>query len=265
MSIKSKLWFIYRWFIWIKDNLVEKPKINNINNLSIWQTVLQKTIDCYTFWKWPEKVLYLWWIHGNEVWTVKLMNKWVNYLSDNKNLYNDKQVFVIPCLNIDWYKKALNKPDYFNGWIVWKTNWNNVDLNRNFPTSNWSKKTKLFVAWKYIEVSGGLLPWSEPEIKSLLALLKKEYIKTIYIFHSCWSTVFSLNSSKRLKNYSQKSWYRVYDIIEWDKLIPEQKTWHSVIWWKENNIEIIEVEMKTRWWSEWIKNKEALIDSLSLK
>jgi hypothetical protein len=36
-------------------------------------------------------------------------------------------------------------------------------------------------------------------------------------------------------------------------------------WGPENNIEIIEIELKTRYWSEWKQNKSALINSLSIK
>lgn len=266
MSLKSKLWFIYRWLIWIKDNILDNPNINSeINSFSIWKTVLWNDIKCYKFWKWEEKILYFGWIHGNEVWTVKLMNKWVNCIFEDAQIQN-KQLFVIPCLNIDWYERALKNPDYFNGWTIWKTNSNNVDLNRNFPTINWSAKSQLFVAWKYSDISWWESAWSEPEIKALLELISKEDIKTIYTFHNCWWTVFSLNADKKVLEYSKKSNYKIFTKQSWEtELIPEQKTWHSMEWGPENNIEIIEIELKTRYWSEWKQNKSALINSLSIK
>lgn len=263
MYLKSKLWFIYRAIVWIKDNLIDNPKINNnINSFSIWKTVLWEDIKCYKFWSWEEKILYFWGIHGNEIWTVKLMNRWVNHINENKELFDNKQIFIIPCLNIDWYNKALKNSDYFAWWIVWKTNANNVDLNRNFPTSNWSAESKLFVAGKYSDISWWNIPASESEVKVLLELIEKENIKTIFTFHNCRWTVFSLNSSEKLENYSKNSKYIIFTEKQWDDLCDEQKTWHSMIWWPENNIEIIEIELKTRWGSEWKKNKGALIDSL---
>ena len=27
-KLKSTLWFIYRWLIWIKDNIIDNPEIN---------------------------------------------------------------------------------------------------------------------------------------------------------------------------------------------------------------------------------------------
>jgi hypothetical protein len=265
MSIKSKLWFILRWLIWIKDNLIDNPKINkSIKSFSIWKTLLWDEIKCYKFWIWTEKVLYLWWLHWNEVWTVKLMNKWVNYLNKNER-YKNKQVFVIPCLNVDWYNKALKNTDYLNGWTIWKTNANNIDLNRNFPTLNWSEKAKLFVAWKYSDISGWEKPWSELEIQVLLKFLEKEQIKTMYVYHNCWGTVmgtFTKSSDKKVRTYSKSSWYKIFTKEDWNNLKDEQKTWHWTMWGIENNIDFIEVELKTRWWSEWNKNRKALINSI---
>lgn len=265
MSLKSKLWFIYRWIIWIKDNLIDNPKIyKNIKSFSLWKTLLWHDINCYKFGEWKEKILYFWGIHWNEVWTVKLMNKWINCL--NKDIQNiNKQVFIIPSLNIDWYKKAIKNPDYFNWWGVWKTNENIVDLNRNFPTSNWSKETKLFVSWKYLDVSWWDSPGTELEIKALLNIIKSENIETVYVYHNCWGTAmwtFTNSSDRLVREYSNHSWYNIYTRQDWDKLLDWQKTWHGTQWGIENDINFIEIELKTRWWSEWMKNKKALINTL---
>ena len=266
MSIKSKLGFIYRWFIWIKDTIFDNPQINkNIKSFSLWKTLLWEDIKYYKYGKWNEKILYLWWIHWNEVWTVKLMNKWVNYIS---NINENKSIFIIPCLNIDWYKKAVKNPDYFSWWTIWKTNENNIDLNRNFPTENWSKDTKLFVSWKYIDISWWTRAWSEQEIKILLDFIKNENIKTIYCYHNCWGTVmwtFTTSTNGLVNNYSKASGYNIYSRQDWDNLKDEQKTWHWTQWGIETDTDFIEIELKTRWWSEWTRNKKALISSLNIK
>ena len=281
-KLKYKLWFIYRWLIWIKDNFFDNPEIDvemfGKNIFSIWKTENWEEIKCYKFGEWKEKILYFWGIHWNEVWTVKLMNKWINFLSSislNKwedsfswqGNFSDKQIFVIPCLNIDWYKKALKNPDYFNGGIIWKTNFNNVDVNRNFPTKNWSEKTKLFASWKYFDISGWNKAGSESEIKALINLIEKEGIKTIYAYHNCWWTVmsnFTKSSDIKTKEYLINSPYRLFSEKEWNSLREWQKTGHWTVWWIENNIDFIEIETKTRWWSEWKQNKKALLNSLEL-
>ncbi|USN57893.1 MAG: hypothetical protein H6767_06095 [Candidatus Peribacteria bacterium] len=193
------------------------------------------------------------------------MNRWVNYLFQACPYDSEKvTVYVIPCLNLDGYEEAKKQRDYFHGGRKGKTNARNVDLNRNFPTYNWSKKSKLFVAGKRYEVSGGQKPASEPEISSLIDFIEKKEISRIYTFHSRWETVFSLNADKRVRRYSDLSGYRIFLMGHWHELSPEQKTGHSMIWGKEQERKIIEVELATRWSSEWKKNKLALIDSVSL-
>jgi hypothetical protein len=59
----------------------------------------------------------------------------------------------------------------------------------------------------------------------LLELIKRENIKTIYTFHNCWGTVFSLNADKKVLEYSTKSNYKIFTKQSWEtELIPEQKT-----------------------------------------
>lgn len=272
-KIKTHLWFFVRWIIWIKDNIFDNPKIDFSKcekyKTVIWKTVEWRDIECYTFWKWSKKILYFWWTHWNEVWTVKLMNKWINFLQEkpeNIDLW-DVQIFVIPCLNLDWYAKAKSNPEYFSWWRMWKVNANQVDLNRNFPSSNWSTKSTLFAAWKHFEVSWWTSAWSEPETKILLKLIEENNIKTIYAYHNCWWTVFwkwSDTVVKKEKSYSEKSWYRIYWNDEYTSLADWRKTGMILEWAKEKQIDTIEIEMRTRYWSEWKQNKNALTASVNL-
>ncbi len=257
----------FRWVEWIYDTLFDNPKIIISPNIVIWKTTERQDIKCYKFWNWNKKILYIWWIHGNEIGTVKLMNRWITYLSDNGIKSDKSSVSVIPCLNIDGYNIALQNKNFFSRWKTWKTNARNVDLNRNFPTSNWSEKSILFAWWCYSDVSGWSCAWSEPEIQILLNYIKSEWIDTIYLYHNCWATVFwkwSEKVNKKVQEYSKLSKYRIFTDTEWDNLSEEQKTWNSMTWAEENKIDTIEVELKTRWGSEWKRNKKALINSLKL-
>ncbi len=165
-KIKTKLWFIYRWVIWIKDNILDNPEIGREWKYSfptvIWRTVNWQDIQCYTFWNWEEKILYFWGIHGNEIGTVKLMNRWVNYLNSNVG-------------------------------------------------------------------TAGL-----PSLQ------------------------------QKTQSYSKYSWYRIYSDTEWNNLKSKQKTGHMIVWAEEKWVDVIEIETRTRWWSEWEQNKKALIESLKL-
>jgi len=188
------------------------------------------------------------------------MNHWVNYLSNN--IPNDTSIYVIPCLNPDGYEHAKKSPDYFSGGRIGKTNANTVDLNRNFPTSGWKSESKIFIAGKYEAISAGTAPASEPEISGLLNFIQEKNISQVYSFHNCWSTVFSLTPSQALENYSKLSGYRIYRTDEWDALDDDHKQGNMNTWGHENDINVIEVECKSRWGSDWKQNKEALIGSI---
>ncbi len=267
-TLKSLLSQSIRWIEWIYDTIFDNPKILSTSNIVIWKTIEWYDIKCYKFWNGNKKVLYIWWIHGNEIGTVKLMNRWINFLDNDISIIpKDTSISIIPCLNIDGYNKALKNKNFFSRWKIGKINARNVDLNRNFPSKNWSEKSILFAWWCYSDVSGWHCAWSEPEIQLLLDYIKFEDIETIYLYHNCWGTVFwkwTENINKKVQEYSKLSWYRIYSDDEWSNLIKEQKTWHSIVWAEENKIDMIEVELKTRWGSEWKRNKNALINSLKI-
>lgn len=260
---------IIKWIIWLIQDKIDNPVIkNNIKFTTLWKTIKWNEIIYYTFWNWDEKILYFWWMHWNEVWTVKLMNKWINFLSKNEILIpKNKTIFIINCLNPDWYTLATKNPDYFWWWSIWKPNLNNVDLNRNFPTKNWQKTAKMFLLWKYIDISCWQYWWSEIEVKIILDLVKNENVKTIYEFHNCRGNVmvnFRETSDNKALEYIKNSWFKLFSKQDWDWLDELHKTWNINVWWYENNIDVIEIENRTRYSSEWKTNKKSLINSLYL-
>jgi protein MpaA len=63
-----------------------------------------------------------------------------------------------------------------------------VDLNRNFPASNWSSK-EVYYSWndehpQDTQLSPGIKPASEPETKALLALLKRLNPQAVISLHA---------------------------------------------------------------------------------
>jgi len=75
---------------------------------------------------------------------------------------------------------------------------------------------------------------------------------------------FRLTSDKKASEYIKYSWFKLFSKSDWDELDELHKTWNINVWWFENDIDIIEIENKTRYLSEWKTNKKALINSLYL-
>ena len=110
-------------------------------------------------------LLFIGGVHGDEPEGVELATKFLDWLQKN-NKPNFHSWYLIPCLNVDGYSKLE------------RTNGHGVDLNRNFPSRDWSPKIK---APRY---NPGPHPTSEPEVKALCQLIEKIQPQVIFHFHS---------------------------------------------------------------------------------
>lgn len=113
-------------------------------------------------------VLFIGGVHGDEpegVYLAEDMLLWLKSL-DSKNLKSFTPWMLIPCLNPDGFQKND------------RVNANGVDLNRNFPSRDWSvdhEKPRYFP---------GPSPGSERETQALVQLIKLEKPRLIVHFHS---------------------------------------------------------------------------------
>lgn len=115
----------------------------------------------------PKKplIIFIGGVHGDEPEGVQLAQDFLKWLhSQDQQALNNW--ILIPCLNIDGHTKNE------------RTNGNHVDLNRNFPTRDWSSEAK---APRYFP---GNKPHSEPEVQALCQLLLQEKPQLIIHFHS---------------------------------------------------------------------------------
>jgi protein MpaA len=96
---------------------------------------------------WPTLILAA--IHGNEPTSATLATSLIELLRRQPQLLGHRKVAIIPVANPDGLERRL------------RTNKNLVDLNRNFPASNW-KKTRKGVYF------GGDRPASEPETIAIM-------------------------------------------------------------------------------------------------
>lgn len=105
-------------------------------------------------------------VHGDEPEGVRLAQDLLAWLQSDDGARVKRPWILIPNLNPDGFAKAE------------RVNGRGVDLNRNFPSSDWTPEVK---APRY---NPGLSPGSEPEVRALCDLLRKENPEIIVHFHS---------------------------------------------------------------------------------
>lgn len=114
-------------------------------------------------------ILFLGGVHGDEPEGVRLAQEFLLWLQQTEAAAPEQILhswLLIPCLNVDGYLRNQ------------RTNDNGVDLNRNFPSKDWSPDTK---APRYFP---GTHAGSEAETQALVRLLEEEKPCLIVHFHS---------------------------------------------------------------------------------
>ena len=148
----------------------------------------------YTFGNKGPVVLILGGVHGDEpegnYIALGLLKKWI------QNFPYKLQVCLIPCFNIEGSLTAQ------------RTNRNGVDLNRNLPTKNWTRK---FEKKRY---NPGLKACSEPENKKLIDWIKNKPVKLIISLHS-WNPMINTNGNCQPESsiISKETGYKLTDDI----------------------------------------------------
>lgn len=160
------------------ETRISSPKGNDI-------FLLKRTPVEYT-----KTVLVIGVFHGDEPDGEYLINRYLSERNETKN-----RLLFIPCLNPDG--KADKK----------RTNSNNVDLNRNFPTQNWEKTDK-------DDYFGGEKPASEIETQFLIYIIEKYSPDLIITIHEPYEIVnYDGPAQTEAKNISSITGYKVEESI----------------------------------------------------
>jgi protein MpaA len=133
-------------------------------------SVQERPIVAHWFGHGPETVVFFGAFHGDEPESVTLLHKFMGYLKANPHLLEGRTAVFVPVVNPDGLAAATRK------------NARQVDLNRNFPTSNWNSEGKNTDYW------GGPAPTSEPETRIVVDLLERfapERIISVHCPYRC--------------------------------------------------------------------------------
>ncbi|MFA5507206.1 MAG: M14 family murein peptide amidase A [Vulcanimicrobiota bacterium] len=117
-----------------------------------------------------QTVLFFGVFHGEEPESAEVVQKLVEHLEKHPELFKDRRVVLVPVVNPDGLAVGQRK------------NARGVDLNRNFPTANWSPEGKETDYW------GGPEPASEPETRLVMELLenfKPDRIVSVHCPYRC--------------------------------------------------------------------------------
>jgi murein peptide amidase A len=143
-----------------------------------------RPIDVYTFGVGEKEYLIVAGIHGGyEGNTIALANELITYINENPGaIPSDVTLYIIRNMNPD----GEARDDGVDG----RVNNNGVDLNRNFPSDNWTADWDRDGCWIYRPTTGGIYAGSEPETRSVISLIRSHKIEALISYHSAALGVF---------------------------------------------------------------------------
>lgn len=158
-----------------------------------------RAIHAYTFGSGSKTYLFHGALHGNEANTKALMDAWIAELDARPgDIPAGVKVVVVPLVNPDGYAAGT------------RANARNVDLNRNFATSDWKKDVETVYGDTY-PGGGGASAMSERESQVLASLTQQLAPRLTLSYHSVAGYVIANtcgDSVGRAATYSQLSGYR---------------------------------------------------------
>lgn len=135
--------------------LLQKIEGSKVSWLTIGQSVEERPILALEKGSGDKTTIIFGGFHGDEMLGVELVLAYAEYLNADENTPSDSKVLIIPALNPDGLVRGT------------RTNARDVDINRNFPTSNWTDAAR---ASRYFP---GKRAASEPETQIAISLIEQ--------------------------------------------------------------------------------------------
>ncbi|GAB4460823.1 MAG: hypothetical protein Kow0070_17570 [Anaerolineales bacterium] len=143
-----------------------------------------RPIDVYTFGEGEREYLIVAGIHGGyEGNTIGLANELIRHLIDHPEVIpSGVTLHIIRNMNPDGEARS-------NG-VDGRVNNRGVDLNRNFPSSNWTADWDRDGCWVWRPTTGGDYGGSEPETRAVMSFISMHNIEAVISYHSAALGIF---------------------------------------------------------------------------
>ena len=143
-----------------------------------------RRIEVYSFGWGEREYLIVAGIHGGyEGNTIALANELITYIHENPGaIPTDVTLHIIRNMNPDGEARD-------NG-VDGRVNNNGVDLNRNFPSENWTAEWDRDGCWIYRPTTAGRYGGSEPETRSVMSFIRSRDLEALISYHSAALGVF---------------------------------------------------------------------------
>ncbi len=217
---------------------------------SIGTSVKGRAITAYRFGTGNSLIVYTGTLHGNERSAEYTLTSWIDYLERNyDSIPAGRSIVVIPDVNPDG-AAAGNR-----------VNAHNVDLNRNFDTSNW-KQSVTMPGGSVNSNGGGNYPLSEPESAALAGYIATYHPRLVLDYHATAGIVEpndAGDSNALAKTYDSKSNLN-YSPTSQNATVFTYDTTGSFEDWaaEQHDIPVLLVELWTYSSNEFSKNQSAM-------
>jgi len=147
-------------------------------------SVAGRPIEAYTFGNGGKQYLIVAGIHGGyEGNTIALANELITYIIRNPAVVpQDATLYIIRDINPDAEVRADNEDGRVND--------NGVDLNRNFPSENWTADWNRDGCWVLRPTTGGAYGGSEPETRAVMSFIASHQLQALISYHSAALGIF---------------------------------------------------------------------------
>ncbi len=112
------------------EDQARRDHLRSSHRSLIGKSVEARPIECLTYGDGPDTVLILATIHGNESAGTPLLERLAVHFDAHPDLVAGRRILLVPVTNPDGFSKRV------------RHNHSGVDLNRNFPASNWNSSER---------------------------------------------------------------------------------------------------------------------------